>query len=308
MSDALANAGSDVTVAQTSFGAQAFTGSGTPGTGGTTIAAYAWTLVGKPPGSSASLSGASTATVTLTPDLVGNYRLFLVVTDDVGNVSASNPYEAPDAAFTQYRVQLTNTELQKLAPGERNYTNRDHEVISYLEGTVAPLIEPATTAAFGVVKLDETPVDSANPKAVTQDRVVISMQIAGLIAQTAAAGAGNPSDALAYAMIPEDGWTLFAYSLAFGDSGTMARADYVFDVYKQAEADWVNNTFGASLKTVTITAPGADNVPRASYGTLGTPTLFSARDVVSVVVTGAPASSGDQGSDLSIQFHFKRKV
>lgn len=303
MADALANAGADVTDPESGFGSQAFTGTGTPGTGGTTISAYAWTLVGKPPGSSAALTGASTATVTLVPDIVGNYRLFLVVTDDVGNVSESDPYQAPDAAFTQYRVELTNTGLQKLAPGERNYTEPGpHAVVDYLEDTVAPKIAPATTSAIGIVKLKDAPVDAANPKAITQDRITYTTLVAGKIEQEP--GSGNPCRAIAWWMIPED-LMLFSASFAFGDGGTTTRVDYVINVYKQSEADWVGNVYGVSLGTATITAPGTNNVPRGTNLTL-TSTACSARDVVSVVITSADADSADQGSDLSISLHLKR--
>lgn len=303
MSDALANAGSDVTVAETSFGSQSFTGTGTPGTGGTSITGYAWTLVGKPPGSSASLTGASTSTVTLVPDVVGNYRLFLVVTDNVGNVSEDNPFLAPDAAFTQYRVTLTETGLQKPAPGERNYTELDHEVIDYLEDTVAEKIAPATTTTLGVVKLKDSPVDAANPKAITQDRVSYCFTKAGKIVATS--GSGAPCRAVAWAMVPED-LTLFAVSLAMGDSGTTTRANYVFDVYKQTYSDWVGNVYGASLETSTWTAPGTNNQPDGINITVSPQIAFAARDVVSLVVTSADADAADQGSDLIVEFHFKR--
>lgn len=45
---------------------------------------YAWTIVSAPGGSTATLSGASTATVTITPDVVGAYTLRATVTDAGG--------------------------------------------------------------------------------------------------------------------------------------------------------------------------------------------------------------------------------
>ena len=40
---------------------------------------YAWTVVSRPPGSTATLSGAGTARPSLVPDAAGDYRLQLVV-------------------------------------------------------------------------------------------------------------------------------------------------------------------------------------------------------------------------------------
>ena len=306
MSDALANAGSDVTVAETSFGSQSFTGTGTPGTGGTSITGYAWKVAGVPPGSSvttASLLNASTSTVTLTPDVVGNYRLFLVVTDNVGNVSEDNPFLAPNAAFVQYRVELTNTGLEKGAPGDRNYAATTHAVVDYLEDTVAPAIAPATTTTLGVVKLKDAPVDAANPKAITQDRVSYCFTKAGKIA--ASPGSGAPCRAAAWVMVPED-LTLFAVSIAMGDAGTTTRTDYVFGVHRQTYSDWVGNVYGAALETSTWTAPGTSNQPDGINITVSPQIAFAAREVASVRVSSADSDAADQGSDMVVEFHFKR--
>lgn len=69
-------------------------GSGSlPSGGATTITAYAWTLVDKPPGAAATLTDATTATPTLNDvDIEGTYIVFLVVTDDAGRSSFGTPY------------------------------------------------------------------------------------------------------------------------------------------------------------------------------------------------------------------------
>jgi hypothetical protein len=69
-------------------------GSGSiPSGGATTITGYQWILVDKPVGSAASLTDATTATPTLNDvDTVGNYIVFLIVTDDAGRSSFGTPY------------------------------------------------------------------------------------------------------------------------------------------------------------------------------------------------------------------------
>jgi hypothetical protein len=56
---------------------------------------YSWTLTGKPEGSQAALSSADTARPTFTPDLVGAYRVRLVVSD----AQKSDPVELLVTAF-----------------------------------------------------------------------------------------------------------------------------------------------------------------------------------------------------------------
>ena len=50
---------------------------------------YAWTVVSRPAGSSAALSGATSATPTFTPDVVGSYRFSLTVSDGIATSTAS---------------------------------------------------------------------------------------------------------------------------------------------------------------------------------------------------------------------------
>ena len=52
------------------------------------VYAYSWTLASRPPGSQATLPAATAATTSLTPDVVGNYQVQLVVTDNAGLASA----------------------------------------------------------------------------------------------------------------------------------------------------------------------------------------------------------------------------
>ena len=92
----LANAGADQTFSSDAVSGAlnaTLSGSGTPGTGGSSITGYAWSVLSKPAGSAFGIiSGGNTATPTVGPiDVFGNYRLFLVVTDNTGAVSVNTP-------------------------------------------------------------------------------------------------------------------------------------------------------------------------------------------------------------------------
>lgn len=149
MADAVANAGSDPTViAQSALPtSQVLSGSGTAGSGGSTITAYSWSIVDGPAGHGASLTGATTATPTLTNiDTWGNYRILLVVTDDAStpNVSVSRTAPdiqsdgtvlpaAPESAFVTVRVKSTGREIQKPAQGERDHKALLHAHVAAIE-------------------------------------------------------------------------------------------------------------------------------------------------------------------------------
>jgi hypothetical protein len=152
-------------------------------------------------------------------DTWGNYRLFLVVTDDTPEVSEADPVEAPSSAFVVVRVTGQYEPIQRLAPGERDYelvTNAWAEKINALRNdhdsqtiadhdtsaTGAQLdelvgggatalhshgaggIAVATELATGTVLLAEAPQNPAAPKVSTQDRFKLCAQVAGTMATT----------------------------------------------------------------------------------------------------------------------------
>lgn len=214
----VANAGSDQVIAFASLPTTAnLTGGGTPGTGGSSIVSYSWSLLEKPAGSSAALSSTTAQNPTLNAvDTWGNYRLLLVVTDDIAQVSESDELLAPNSAFVQVRVSGQYAGLQKPAPGERDWDSLYHDLVEEVEtqrndqdshtiashadttATGAELntltggglasglhrhaggeVGAATTSTRGAVLLAEDPVSAPNPKAVTQDRMHYTACVSG---------------------------------------------------------------------------------------------------------------------------------
>lgn len=141
MAKPIATAGTDVltnyTTATTSpFFSTSFTGSGTPGTGGTTITGYHWYIVAQPATSNSADKAVWSSPITGTNGFEANtqaatiqniknpgtYRCMLVVTDDTGADSETDPLLAPSSAFVHIRVPTQNATLIKPAMGERNWT------------------------------------------------------------------------------------------------------------------------------------------------------------------------------------------
>jgi len=284
---------------------QVLSGSGTPGTGGTTIVGYAWTLVDKPTGSGASLSSGTAQNPTLNGiDLPGTYIYKLVVTDDAGGVSVSATIDAPDEAFAYVCALTEHADLEIPGNSERNWKDKLTGWAAKIDELTASF-EPATTTTQGSVQLSESPVSASAPVAVTQDRVYMTLRKTGKIAATTMSG--NPAQSVLQFPIPE---TLNAvqWSYLFADGGTTTRTSYTLDLYHQSEAEFVANTFnvGDKLSTFTVAAPGADGRP-----IVGASSTFDramvARDALSVVVSAADADAADQGSDLTITIVCKRK-
>lgn len=284
---------------------QVLSGSGTPGTGGTSISSYAWTIIDVPTGSAAALSSGTAQNPTLNGiDLPGTYRVKLVVTDDIGGVSESSTLEAPDLAFADVCVTTENLALEIPAASERNWKDKTAgwaAALDTLDGEVAP----ATTSALGTVKLSEAPVSSATPVAVTQDRFTMSVFVPGLIA--ASPGAGNPAQSLVSIPVYE-ACNLVKVAYAAQDAGTVLGLGYVIDVYVQDGAEYSNNTFNAGDLVATMTfVAGVDNQALEGVNDVAFDRACSARDVVSFKVSTAPAGAGDQGSDFTLTAWFRRK-
>lgn len=356
MADAVANAGSDQTIDLSSVSLPQnvnLTGSGTAGTGGTTISSYAWEIVDAPAGHGATLSSASAQNPTLNGvDTWGNYLLLLVVTDDAANVSDDNPYTAPNSALVKIKVQSAKRGLEKVAAGERDYKTAYHALVDAAENNKVDLdalevndlsdvaaatttgpnldnlmddsyatqsgsaggtrlhkhegshVDAATTSARGAIICAEAPADSANPKAVTQDRVpltafVDSVHVAGTVTQgkvgtNTAAGNEGTSNCHWYA---HEAITVTELTVSMADSGTTAGGGYVFTFYKMTEAQFVADNFGAatSIGTVTIAAPSSDNDPGYAR-TTGLSVAVAARELIVVKATTAPGSTGAMGS------------
>ena len=112
---------------------------GTPGAitdfgDGTSISSYKWYILDGPSSHGASLVSSTIQSPTLQNiDTWGNYRLLLVVTNDVGTKSEEDPNLAPDSAFMTVRLISAQTDLEKPAKGERNWHTKYHAAVGVLD-------------------------------------------------------------------------------------------------------------------------------------------------------------------------------
>lgn len=90
---------------------------------GSPITAYAWTWVGKPTTSTASLADATAAVTTFTADVPGTYLLMLEVTSG-GESSDTDPDTAPASAYARITFTTEHRALHLPATGERDYGDR----------------------------------------------------------------------------------------------------------------------------------------------------------------------------------------
>lgn len=284
---------------------QLLAGSGTPGTGAASIVSYLWTIIDQPPTSGASLSSGVTQNPTLNGITVsGTVRVFLVVTDDDGNVSETDPAAAPDSAFADVAASTQYLDLIKPAASERNWTDNVNEWCDALD-VIGGTVVPATVTTQGTVQLSEAAQTAGAPVAVTRDRQLYSLRATGKIAANVMAG--NPAQSLLQFPIYETG-TLIGATYAFADGGVTTRDDYVIDIYHQSSAEYSANTFNAGDKVITFTvaAPGTANIPINGVSAPISRAMV-ARDVVSVVISAADADAADQGSDLAVTLLIKRE-
>lgn len=96
---------------------------------------YSWTLIQKPAGSTASLSGQLTATPTLNNvDVFGNYRLFCIARNSSTlETSETSVVLAPNTSFVHARVLSETLGLEKPAIGERDWALKTNAMVDVLE-------------------------------------------------------------------------------------------------------------------------------------------------------------------------------
>ena len=141
-------------------------GISTPGTGGASIAGWQWTLLDAPVGSAASISNSTTSTPTLIGiDLAGDYRIMLVVTDDIGGISEANPFLAPQTAFVIVSATTRYAALKKQAIGERDYIEHGRTLVDEvdsLRGNLAPYKTAWVSPTAGDATANGTPGNPYN--------------------------------------------------------------------------------------------------------------------------------------------------
>jgi hypothetical protein len=136
-----ANAGSDKTITASSTG---FTGSGSDADG--TIASYAWTKISGP---SATLTGATTATLSLSGLTSGSYIFRLTVTDNLGATGFDDVSlivsgnAAPVAAF----LGVVNTTSSTVDLYDNGSSDADGTIVSYVWTRVSGPNTPTLTNA-----------------------------------------------------------------------------------------------------------------------------------------------------------------
>ncbi len=182
-------------------------GAGVDSSDGAPVFTWLWSII------STNYTGAPVITTplaqntTVTVDEWVNIRMFLVITNtNNAKVSEADPALAPDSAFVVIRVRSTNTTLDKLADGERNFIDRlnlwpdridifggappahnidDHDTAAtgaqldtLTDGSNATGLHThsgadvvtAGVGVLGVVELEAAPVGV--PKMITQERLI----------------------------------------------------------------------------------------------------------------------------------------
>jgi len=125
---------------------------------------YQWSLIQKPSGSLAVLNGADAPRPSFTPDLVGDYRAELTVTDSDGNSSAAHTLllttnNAPPVAVAGADRVITIGQSLRLDPEGTLDANGDRldavwSILSYSPATsnlITPTAAPVNTGASNVL-------------------------------------------------------------------------------------------------------------------------------------------------------------
>lgn len=189
------------------FAAQAYGAVEDTADPGNLLWTYSWSIISTNYTGAPAINTPAGQNTTVTVDEWVNIRLFLTVrNDNLGTWSEQDPAVAPDSAFVVIAVSSTSKLLERLADGERNFIDTldewptaiedlalnvpahdidDHDTTatgaqldtltdgsnaSGLHSHSGSDILPATTAAYGVVQLENAPA-GAIPRVITKERV-----------------------------------------------------------------------------------------------------------------------------------------
>lgn len=318
-------------------------GSGTPGTGGTSIAGYTWVTLDQPDAVIFDNVNIYNPTVSNLPT-EGTVLLFLKVTDNLGAVSEEDPLQAPDSAFYRISIKSQNIDIEKPAAGQRNWEPAYTDAVDKIDafkaefdahtiyshdtfatgaqlttltggGSAAglhthPASDITTFAAVGTagkVELAEAPADAGHPKAVTRDKFVLC----GTYTGTLAIESGNASwSQLAWRIYAD--CKLSAVGGGLRDGGSIAGANTIVTVYKMTAAQYTANDAGAYAAATAIGTYNLGKVTADNFPLLPTTTDWSvlantdlvAGDVIAVRVTSLPTTPS---ADLHMEIHLEKR-
>lgn len=178
---------------------------------------FSWQILSGPAGHTASLDNPSLQNPKLqNADVYGNYLIALVATNtNTPESSQSDPVLMPSSARVVVRMLGANQGLQKFAPGERNWTSQQHDLVQAVEDAGAAVgahtinshsdvvnatgpeldtlrggsytaglhlhlgteVDAATTSTRGTVELEVAPLDVANPVVINRETITITAKI-----------------------------------------------------------------------------------------------------------------------------------
>lgn len=143
------------------------------------IDGYSWTLLYKPPGSAVVLADATTSAPSFTPDVVGTYRIFLVVTTSDSRSSETNPVRADETAFTNVTVLTANNSWLIPARGQKDWDSYLYTILTDLDVLLAPGV--LFNCPAGVSVGDAVYVHSSGEARQAQADTVTTTPVIGLV-------------------------------------------------------------------------------------------------------------------------------
>lgn len=244
---------------------------------GAAIATWSWVLLDGPAGHAAALVGAATQTPQLTNvNVLGTYVIRLIVTNDIGQSSLTDPLLMPDTAFVYVRVRTTTLLLQ--APGYYQRNTRD--------------LTNDWMLALEQLKED---FDADRKVFCGTDPRIIDVE-----------AAGNHSLAI-FAWKTASTCIVNEATATLRDGGAAAAAGYRASLYAMTTAQFLANDFGGAtlITTLVLAAPAADNAPMHVTNSGLSASVASGR-VLALRVTSAPVAAVDLGQGLTAVVSWRR--
>ena len=303
-------------------GSVVLNGSGTPGTGGSSITGYQWTILDEPDAITIDDATIAAPTIGNLPT-EGSVLLFLVVTDNLSAVSEDDPLQAPDSAFYRISIKSQTIDIEKPAAGQRNFKSAYSDMVDKIDdfkadfdahtiashdttatgaqlttltdGSSADSLHTHSAAAFstlaasgvaGKIELASAPTDAGHPKAVTR----LFWTYTGFVSTADASAMATDAQVLAF-YVPMNvvivNWFVTA---ADGWNGN-------FELHAMSQANWATPTYGAAISTLVLANDAASIYDIDSTG--GSATMGQLL-VVRKLATGSDPAAPTMGLTFTI--------
>lgn len=242
------------------------------------IDSYEWFLLYVPPGSTAVLTDADTSAPSITPDVIGTYRIFLVVQAG-GRESEPDPLKAPLDAFSHVIVVTANNSWTIPARGQRDWDAFLYKIITDIDAEIPFVLPPevvleddnVTRLGSGSEIAGQVPASDGAGNVVWEEKIPSNVMLEGENVDLL----GSGSEALGKVAVADGVGGVFWTTLTGGGAFEISTFVHTGSSLIELGDTLTDPSFTASYNGTVALAEIEDDQATGLVDVTGTPTAFT---------------------------------